>query len=137
MKRYNINKDGYYTTTVKRQQKLLHRVIAEQALGVKLPRTVIVHHNNEDKLDNRNENLIICQDEAYHQLLHMRKRALEACGNVLWRPCEYCKKHDALENMIGHTRSGVKRKIYTSFFHRICRNAYEVARKNMNGVKNV
>lgn len=41
---------------------LEHILIAEKALGKHLPDKAEVHHVNEIKTDNRNENLVICQD---------------------------------------------------------------------------
>lgn len=53
-----------------------HIVIAERALGHPLPDGAVVHHFDENKSNNGNGNLVICQDEAYHHLLHARQRAV-------------------------------------------------------------
>lgn len=51
-----------------------HVLVAEKALGRYLPDGVEVHHVNEIKHDNRGSNLVICEDQAYHRLLHKRMR---------------------------------------------------------------
>ena len=78
---------------------LEHVVVAEQAAGIPLSHPVEIHHWNEDRSDNRNENLVICQNRAYHHLLHIRSRAYDACGNANWRHCTICKKYDDPVNM--------------------------------------
>lgn len=78
----------------------LHIRIAETALGKPLPDGAEVHHVDGDRLNNDRSNLVVCQDNAYHKLLHIRTRALKACGNPNWRKCTYCQEYDAPENLI-------------------------------------
>ncbi len=70
----------------------LHVQVAEQALGHPLPPSAEVHHFNENKHDNRPSNLVICQDHAYHCLLHVRARVKRAGGDPnLQRMCSVCR----------------------------------------------
>lgn len=62
-------------------EALLHRQIAEKALGRPLPKTVVVHHHDGDGENNENTNLVICENQKYHQLLHRRQRVLNAGGD--------------------------------------------------------
>lgn len=71
-----------------------HVEVAERALGKQLPKGAVVHHVNENRADNRPENLVICPNDRYHKLLHTRLNALKACGNPDWRKCPYCGEHD-------------------------------------------
>jgi hypothetical protein len=72
-----IPADGLYAGQVVGE----HVLVAAKALGRELPEGVEVHHVNEVKMDNRNRNLVICQDHAYHELLHARVRIVKAGGN--------------------------------------------------------
>lgn len=76
-----------------------HILIAEKAIGKKLPLKAIVHHANENKLDNSPSNLVICPDRNYHNLMHARMRALEECGNANWLKCPFCGKYDDPKNL--------------------------------------
>lgn len=53
-----------------------HRYRAELALGKPLPYGVVVHHVDGNPGNNENSNLVICEDRAYHSLLHSRTEAL-------------------------------------------------------------
>ncbi|HPK46054.1 MAG TPA: HNH endonuclease [Spirochaetota bacterium] len=76
-----------------------HILIAERALGKYLPRKAIVHHVDGNGYNNKNDNLVICENRSYHQLLHARKRAYEAIGDVHQRPCGFCKKYSPISEL--------------------------------------
>jgi hypothetical protein len=66
--------DGYVACAViyqdgSKRVVLQHREVAEQALGRKLTRDEVVHHENRDKADNRVENLRV-MTRAEHAKLH-------------------------------------------------------------------
>jgi len=69
-----------------------HILIAEQALGRPLPSGAVVHHADEDRGNNKNANLVICEDHTYHMLIHKRKRAYEATGNATSVKCSHCQR---------------------------------------------
>lgn len=96
------------------------RRIAEAVLGKPLPPGAEVHHVDEDPFNNKSSNLVICEDRAYHWLLHQRMRALKACGHVNWRPCSICGKYDDPVNLI------IKRfRLGTTIRHQACKQQYE------------
>jgi hypothetical protein len=90
-----------------------HIAVVEAAIGKPLPAGALVHHVNGNQRDNRPENLVACQDRAYHALLHQRQRALVACGNASFRKCKYCKRYDDPANLrgLGKAKAG---------YHRAC-----------------
>lgn len=66
----------------------LHRKIMEDHIGRKLKRNEWVHHINEDKLDNRIENLVIVTPYDHVQI-HKRKYPIDyvckVCGRTFTR----------------------------------------------------
>lgn len=93
-----------------------HVLVAERALGHYLPPRAEVHHVNENKKDNRPGNLVICEDHAYHMLLHRRLRALKACGNASWLRCNYCKGYDEPNAITVNLLNGAT----TASYHKQC-----------------
>jgi len=82
---------GYREVTVNGEQKRLHVVRAERALGRPLPKGANVHHADLTKGDD--SPLVICQSYKYHRLLHARTRVLRAGGNPnLDKICADCKR---------------------------------------------
>lgn len=96
-----------------------HILVAEKALGHYLPTDAVVHHIDENKLNNAPGNLVICPDESYHQMLHRRSRALKSCGNAGWFRCSFCKTYDDPANMKLHIRNQGK---HVRAYHSKCRN---------------
>lgn len=87
---------GYLGHQINGERVFDHVRVAEQALGRKLPAGAVVHHANEDKTDNRPTNLVICPSKAYHNLIHARMAAMDACGDPNKRPCRRCHQYDDL-----------------------------------------
>lgn len=113
--------EGYVLVKVADQRAAFqHVLIAERALGRPLPPSAQVHHVNGVKNDNRNENLVICPDDAYHRLLHVRQEALAESGHADWRRCGYCHRHDDPSRMILHSRG----KVMVQLCHWTCRSEY-------------
>jgi len=66
----------YGRQTVAGRTRTVHRIRAERALGKALPEKAIVHHADGSTRDDAP--LVICQDDAYHKLLHVRMRVVRA-----------------------------------------------------------
>lgn len=86
------NTEGYVRQLVRtRKYELEHRVLAESALGRSLPPKAVVHHWDDNPANNTPSNLVICQDDAYHLLLHARKRRFDDTGSLDLKRCCVCK----------------------------------------------
>ena len=107
-------KNGY--VIVGQERKPMHVLIAERAIGREFPPGAQVHHVNGVKHDNRPENLVVCPSQQYHALLHVRQKALDACGNANLRRCWFCGGYDDPKTM---APTG------SQFRHRSCYNEYQ------------
>jgi hypothetical protein len=106
-----VNADGYRVFAGKGE----HILVAEKAMGKRLPNGAVVHHVDENRLNNAPSNLVVCS-RAYHILIHARMKAMAACGNPNWRHCYYCKRYDDPANMYVSPQGRVN-------YHSACRAA--------------
>lgn len=94
-----------------------HIMVAEQALGKPLPPAAPVHHVDLNRANNANNNLVICQDQAYHNLLHKRLRVVLAGGDPNTdKLCTKCHACLDLESSFSKDRSS------TDGFTNVCRS---------------
>ena len=105
-----IMNHGYVMHEIDGRSVLEHVLVAERALGKRLPKGAVVHHWDEDRQNNEPTNLLICQSHAYHQLIHKRMRAFAACGHADWRKCQVCQKYDDPEKLVIYPNSIVWHK---------------------------
>ncbi len=128
---------GYRTlaTGSNSEYRLEHVLVAERALGKPLPPGAIVHHSDENRSNNRNDNLVICQDHAYHRYLHRRMRALKESGHADWYMCSYCKRFDDPANMHVRPFGSAGRHAYA--FHRECGRKHQVNDRIMKRLREI
>ena len=92
-----------------------HVLIAEAVFGRPLPRGVVVHHVDGNRKNNITSNLVICQDAAYHCLLHKRERALKGGGDVNAGYCRFCMKWEL----------GMNKDCRGHHYHKACLSEYD------------
>ena len=114
-----IDQDGFEMITG--TNKRMHTFIAEKVLGRKLKKTETIHHIDEDRSNNKNSNLVICE-RSLHPLIHKRLNALKETGNVHSKICRYCHKYDDPNSMYVYPKTG-------RAFHRECQNKYKRSKR--------
>ncbi len=82
-----LRPDGYRMTLARDHPHAVngyvfeHRLVAETAMGKTLRRSAQVHHIDGNPSNNNRSNLVVCESQAYHKLLHTRSRIRSAGGN--------------------------------------------------------
>lgn len=112
-------RDGYISKRKDFGGKMEHVLVAEKSLGRLLPPRANVHHVDENPSNNAPMNLVICQDLAYHKLIHRRMRAYRVCGNANFVRCPYCKIYDDPKFVLLYMNGG--RHLWR---HRECQNEH-------------
>lgn len=91
---------GYYTIVSSKEgnfNKLLHRLIFEEFYNIKIPKNYVIHHKNNQKLDNCILNLQLMSFKE-HLLHHYEK------GDFTNKDINYCIKESKAQNTTGYFR---------------------------------
>lgn len=98
-----------------------HILIAEKALGKYIDKKHPIHHVDGNAANNTNDNLVICENQGYHMILHARTRTVLAGGNPnTEKYCNLCKH-------VKHKSKFFKNRTSWDNFDstcKDCRNAY-------------
>ena len=90
-----------------------HILVAEKILGRALKPGEEIHHVGAK--DDQTQ-IVICRSCKFHNIIHQRLRAMEACGHYGWRKCVHCKQYDEPTNLY----------IYgTKVYHKKCQRIYK------------
>jgi len=95
----HIMESGRNRFMIKGRVRMLYQLVAEKALGKELPKDAMVHHFDENPGHDSGNNLVICQNAAYHKLLHLRTDAIKNGKPANFRKCRFCKRYDDPENL--------------------------------------
>lgn len=109
-----------------------HILIVEKAIGKYLRHSAPVHHIDEIRTNNANDNLVACDSQAYHHLLHQRTRALDACGDANAHRCPECHGYENQNDLVYRERKG---RINGVWRHRKCETKRVVAWRRIHGRK--
>ena len=97
-------------TAIGTRSQYKHREIVEEVLQRKLTRYEVVHHVDNDPMNNAKTNLLVC-NQKYHMELHARMRIRDlGFDHKTQSYCSYCKTcHDNTEfNKSKRTWNGLR-----------------------------
>jgi len=121
-----------HPVAMKNNYALVYRIILFEKFGSKLiTNKTVVHHVDGNKNNDELTNLVICEDHAYHRLLHQRKNALKNTGDVHSRKCAFCGiwilSH---ESEVFRTKRKRSQGIYERWVHKKCARDYDEKRRD-------
>jgi hypothetical protein len=129
----HFDEQGYVRSTVRRGlgrgRERLHRVIASRVIGRPIGRAV-VHHVDDDRANNRNDNLVVLENQGEHASLHYRRDVLRAGGDPFSDAlCALCRSV--------HPKAESFKQAGGSWRGRACDNAYKRERyaRNLHTVR--
>jgi len=97
-----------------------HILLIEKAIGKPFPFKSQTHHYGDIS---DNTKIILCENQEYHYLLHIRADALKKCGNANFRRCKFCKEYDDPKNMhVKQIKSGSRG---WNCYHLECARVYD------------
>lgn len=84
----SINSSGYVVIRIDGKKKLEHVHLMEKKIGRRLSRNEVVHHKNDDKTDNRLQNLELLTISAHMKLHHPKGIAFSRQARTV--TCRFC-----------------------------------------------
>ena len=107
-----------------------HRILVEKICKIKLASQNVIHHRDGNGHNNSNKNLVVCENDAYHNLIERREKAYRASGNPNFVYCAICKTYDDPKNpdMVWRLRNR-NSYIERQWKHKSCHAKYEKERK--------
>ena len=121
---FNMPGNAYKKITYKGERKKEHRIKIEILLNRKLKSWNQIHHRDGNGFNNSNDNLIVCENSAYHKLIERREKAYRITGDPTKRRCWFCKQWDNINNMRAYNL--IKRYV-PDYEHIKCSNDYKKA----------
>ena len=112
---------------------LEHIVICSAVLGKPLPLKAIIHHWDKNNSNNKSFNLLICQDQSFHMVIHMRQKAYEQSGHADYRYCNTCEKWHSTKDMCKNRNASLGYGHICKVCHR---DAERIRRKETKNVVN-
>lgn len=94
-----------------------------------------MHHVDGNGHNNHPSNLVVCENQSYHWILHRRQRAYDATGDANANYCEVCLKYDRQDELRSSSRSASAKYPRTVYYHLDCARRRQYERKTEMDIK--